>query len=236
MVKIAVSVVAFLAAVASAYTKADMSVGPSGNSIETPKKNQQVTAGKTFDVTWDVTSKGTVTLYLCVGLSDNCVNQDVPFADQVANSGTFSWSVPTTLAPSTTEGFGYGVMIISDQDNKIYNWSPQFGISNAGYSASSSSSSASYSASSSASGSGYATTSSYSAKSTYVSATGGYNSTVVQPTGTMTVPSTLQSYTASTPTGSSTGTGSPAQSTGAAGMLQVGFGAVFGGVIAALAL
>lgn len=75
-----------------------------------------------------------MTLYLCIGPSTNCQTQDVPFADHVENSGTYSWTPPPTLAP--TEGKGYGIQLVVDEGPYYgqYQYTPQFGVTNNKYS------------------------------------------------------------------------------------------------------
>ncbi|CAD0114955.1 unnamed protein product [Aureobasidium uvarum] len=132
-----------------------------------------ITAGKTFDVKWNPTTSGTVSIILRSGASNN-LTPGVYVAQGLSNSGTYSWSVPSDI----TRGSDYALEIVDDQDTSKVNYTPQFvidstntvasstsyisqsasassaassGISSANSSASKASSSASASASSSAS-------------------------------------------------------------------------------------
>jgi Ser-Thr-rich glycosyl-phosphatidyl-inositol-anchored membrane family len=157
-----------------------------------------------------------VTLLLLRGPSTNVV-PILTIAETIPNTGSYVWSsVPTDLEPDTT---GYGIQLIVEGSG-AYQYSPQCGVQNDGYTGSSSSSSSIISMSSSTSvdhGSDYHTSSppstytlvsASSASSTtssmiYVTyktapsspaGTGGANFSVpvLTPTNSMSVPATLQ--------------------------------------------
>ena len=105
---------------------------------------------QSFNITWNPTTSGTVTLVLLKGPSTNAVPQ-YAIAEKIENSGSYLWTPATNLAP--TGNTGYGIELIVDSNGQ-YQYSTQFGISNAEYSSSSSSSSASSTSASASSSSG----------------------------------------------------------------------------------
>ncbi|KAF2168389.1 hypothetical protein M409DRAFT_21140 [Zasmidium cellare ATCC 36951] len=128
---------ACLAPLAAAYTqpKGD---APEGNPISQPGLNSIVPVGEGFTITWDPTTKGTVTLVLLKGPSSNAVPQ-YPIVEKTDNDGSYVWTPSKDLAPS--EGAeGYGIQLIDDATGQ-YQYTTQFGISNPDYKAGSSSSS-----------------------------------------------------------------------------------------------
>jgi Ser-Thr-rich glycosyl-phosphatidyl-inositol-anchored membrane family len=157
-----------------------------------------------------------VTLLLLRGPSANVV-PILTIAETTPNTGSYVWSsVPTDLEPDTT---GYGIQLIVEGSG-AYQYSPQCGVQNDGYTGSSSSSSSSITMSSSTSvdGSGYytssppstytlisaSTASSTTSSMSYITyttapsspaGTGGANFSVpvLTPTNSMSVPAKLQS-------------------------------------------
>jgi len=117
---------AVLASLASAYTT-PVGANPSGNPILTPGLQQQVPIGKPFEITWNPTSSGTVTLVLLRGPSNN-VQPLFPIVEKIPNTGSYSWTPPTSLTPDTTH---YGIQLIQDS-NGVYQYSTQFGLSGDG--------------------------------------------------------------------------------------------------------
>lgn len=102
--------------------------------------NQIVPAGVPFTITWQPTSTGPISLVLLRGPSTNvlpiaCINESIP------NSGSLSWTPPTSLEPDVTH---YGLQIIDDGTGD-YQYSTQFGISNPAYGQSTTTSSSSQS-------------------------------------------------------------------------------------------
>ena len=232
------SLIALLAGLAVAQKHEPTGAEPVGNPITRPL-NEVVPAGKAFEITWDPTTTGTVSLVLLKGPSTNAVK----FADIVQgipNSGKFTWTPSTDLAP-TVDAHGYGIQLVDDATGQ-YQYSTQFGISNDKAPVSSSASAATdY-------GNGYPTPSSSipsyesskpAANSTAIYtpitsshpvASTGYpvsNTSIIYPTKSMSVPSSLKTSATggSVPSASST-TSSPPQSTGAAGSLRAGLGLV----------
>ena len=128
------SVLGVLAAAITAVSAYTTPVGsPSGNAIYTPGLNQVVPAGKPFEITWNPTTAGTITLVLLRGPSTNAVPQ-YAIVEKIANSGKYSWTPSTALVPDVSN---YGIQLIDDATGQ-YQYSTQFGISNAAYASSSS--------------------------------------------------------------------------------------------------
>jgi hypothetical protein len=250
------SVFAALAASVSAYTQPDYSQAPTGNPIYTPGLSQQVPVGSPFEITWDPTTPGTVSLVLLRGPS-NDVQPLYPIAEKIANTGKFVWTPSTELQNDVTH---YGLLLVDDATGQ-YQWSTQFGIKNtAAPEASSSSSSSSPSSSSSSSASVVESSTSAAAPSAtetlvpivattticpesetaqssaattpaFAAGTGSASVPVVSPTNTPYVPTTLSSV---KPAASAT---APPTFPGAADRNMVSFGGVaaIAGVAALLA-
>ena len=100
---------AALSSLASAYTQ-PKGASPSGNSIYEPGLNSLVPVGKAFTITWEPTTKGAVSLLLCKGPSTNCVITQT-LADSIENSGSFSWTPSSDLAPSQPTGYGIQLVV-----------------------------------------------------------------------------------------------------------------------------
>ncbi|KAF2458450.1 Ser-Thr-rich glycosyl-phosphatidyl-inositol-anchored membrane family-domain-containing protein [Lineolata rhizophorae] len=126
-----------LATLASGYTQ-PVGDSPSGNPIYKPGLDEIVPVGEPYEITWDPTTEGTVTLLLLRGPSENILPL-YPIVEEVENTGTYSWTPSADLEPDTTH---YGIQLICDSDGS-YQYTSQFGISNPDYSGSSSSSSSS---------------------------------------------------------------------------------------------
>ncbi|KAL1981475.1 hypothetical protein VTN96DRAFT_2647 [Rasamsonia emersonii] len=116
-----------LAALASAYTQPDYSKPPTGNPIYTPGLNQQVPVGSPFEITWQPTTPGTVSLVLLRGPSTNVVPL-YAIAENIPNTGKFSWTPSTQLQNDVTH---YGLLLVDDATGQ-YQYSTQFGIKNPG--------------------------------------------------------------------------------------------------------
>lgn len=114
---------AALASTATAYTK-PQGDNPSGNPISHPTLHEVVPAGTPYDITWQPTSEGSVTLLLLRGPSTNVVPL-YPIVENIPNTGSYSWTPDMALEADTT---GYGIQLIQDS-NGIYQYSTQFGIS-----------------------------------------------------------------------------------------------------------
>lgn len=141
--KTPILLLASLARLAQSYTTP--TTGPEGNAITRPLL-EIVPVGEPFEVTWDPTTKGTVTLVLLRGPSEN-VQPLYAIAEKIANNGKFEWTPKDDLEPDTTH---YGLQIIDDATGQ-YQWSTQFGIKNDDYSSSSSGSASTTAASKTAS-------------------------------------------------------------------------------------
>ncbi|KAI9884007.1 MAG: UDP-glucose-4-epimerase [Watsoniomyces obsoletus] len=127
---------ATLATLAGAWTTP---VGnPSGNPISSPTLGEIVPVGKPYNIKWNPTSTGTVTILLLRGPSTNVVPL-YAIAEKIDNSGSYSWTPSTSLEADTSR---YGIQLIQDKDG-VFQYSTQFGISGGSGTSSSSSSSAS---------------------------------------------------------------------------------------------
>ncbi|MCJ1464094.1 hypothetical protein MMC07_002706 [Pseudocyphellaria aurata] len=119
---------AVLAGIASACSQLPVGSNPSGNPINLPTLNQVVPAGKPFTISWNPTTPGKVSIVLLRGPSENVIPIDC-LADSIANTGTFSWTPSTSLTPDVTH---YGLQIVVTGTGQ-FQYSTQFGISNAGF-------------------------------------------------------------------------------------------------------
>jgi Ser-Thr-rich glycosyl-phosphatidyl-inositol-anchored membrane family len=151
----AAKLISGFAAIAYAYTQ-PASGDPSGNPIIHPGLGELIPAGTTYDITWTPTTQGTfqqfpiririgppfsltiippgnISLLLLRGPSTNVVPIDT-IVDSVANTGSYSWNVPSTLVPDTTH---YGIELIVEGTGQ-YQYSPQCGVSNSAVSSSAS--------------------------------------------------------------------------------------------------
>ncbi|KAE9974088.1 hypothetical protein EG328_004020 [Venturia inaequalis] len=228
------------------------------NPIALPSLGQNVPVGAPFTITWTPTTKGTVSIQLLKGPSTNVVPLGPQIVSGIANTGTYSWTPSSDLVQSL--GSGYGLQLISDIDG-TFQYSVQFGISNAAPASSSVAAPSSAPATSAPASSaaptapggdyGYAAPAAPSAPSNattsflpsvtiskYVVASTGYplgNSSDVHPTGSLTVPNSLKPTTKATASTAAAANSSAATSkplaTGAASQL----GMSFGGAVIALA-
>ncbi|KAL3417641.1 hypothetical protein PVAG01_10651 [Phlyctema vagabunda] len=196
-----------------------------------------ITAGQPFDITWAPSTGDvqTVTLILRQGDPNN-LNTVTTIAAGIENTGSFSWTPPTTLV----NGDGYAFEIQNDLNPAINNYSNQFSISSPNTVTPSSTAAASTSSSA-------VTSTSVSASTTTGSTTGtstvSNDSTTSTGTSTGATTGTSSSTTVRTTTtrSSSSGTSSASSaptvsSINAAGSLKVGTGmlAVVGAVMVAL--
>jgi len=100
---------------------------PEGNPIALPGLNTIVPAGQSYEIKWDPTTKGTVSLILLKGPADNLQFVNA-IAEKIENDGSYSWTPSTSLVAS--EGAkGYGIQLIDDATGQ-YQYTTQFGISN----------------------------------------------------------------------------------------------------------
>lgn len=98
-----------LAPLASAYTqpKGD---SPSGNAVYTPTLDALVLAGSPYNITWDPTTTGEISILLCKGPSTNCVIT-ATLADSIKNVGYYLWTPSTDLEPSQPTGYGIELVV-----------------------------------------------------------------------------------------------------------------------------
>ncbi|MCJ1291705.1 hypothetical protein MMC34_003250 [Xylographa carneopallida] len=116
---------AALAGIASAWTTPTSA--DTGNSFYTPGLNQIVPVGAPFNVTWNPTTNGTVDLVLCHGPSSACIDM-FAIATNIPNTGSYLWIPSLSIQPDTSN---YGIQLIVDATG-AYQYTDQFGISNAG--------------------------------------------------------------------------------------------------------
>jgi len=231
---------ATFAALASAYVSPGTSQCTDGcNPIAKPGLNEVVSAGSAYTITWGPTTTGTVTIVLEKGPSTN-IQPLYAIAEKIANTGTFTWTPATDLEP--TGDSGYGLQIVNDADG-TYQWSTQFGISNAGYVAGGASSSVSSAAASSlapASSSAYGaplsngTISSAAATSVVAAPTGYSNATAAITSAALTTGASSTLSTASVTAATTASSSTP--SNGAVAMGASVGGAFFALIAAAFAL
>ncbi|KAL9100741.1 MAG: hypothetical protein Q9163_003926 [Psora crenata] len=105
--------------------KPNTSLNPSGNSINTPGLASQVPVGIPYDITWQPTTSGTVSIVLLRGPSENVAPLEC-IVDSVPNTGTYTWTPSTSLENDSSR---YGIQIVVDGSGE-YQYSTQFGISN----------------------------------------------------------------------------------------------------------
>ncbi|TID16154.1 hypothetical protein E2P81_ATG09011 [Venturia nashicola] len=110
------------------------------NPIALPSLGQNVPVGAPFIITWTPTTKGTVSIQLLKGPSTNVLPIGPQIVSGIANTGSYSWTPSSDLEQSL--GSGYGLQLISDMDG-TFQYSVQFGISNAAPSSSNTSASSS---------------------------------------------------------------------------------------------
>ncbi|MDI1490084.1 MAG: hypothetical protein OHK93_001284 [Ramalina farinacea] len=120
----------------SCQHKSDITKQPSGNPIATPGSTSEVPVGVPYDIAWQNTTTGAVSLVLLRGPSTNAVDF-LCIVDSIPNSGRYSWTPPTSLENDVSH---YGIKIVVDATGD-YQYSTQFGIVNDGSKSQSSSSS-----------------------------------------------------------------------------------------------
>jgi hypothetical protein len=118
-----ITVAAALVSVAAAWTTP---VGePKGNPITEPGAQTIVKAGEPFEIKWNPTTTGTVTLLLLRGPSTNVVPL-YAIVEKTPNSGSYKWTPSTSLEDDVTH---YGIQLIDDATGQ-YQYTTQFGVSN----------------------------------------------------------------------------------------------------------
>lgn len=120
-----VSILSALAAAVSAATTPDYTKGPSGNPIALPGLNDQVPVGQPYQIKWQPTTPGDVSIWLLRGPSNN-VKPIATIANNIPNNGEFTWTPSTSLENDVTH---YGLIIIVEGTGQ-YQYSTQFGIKN----------------------------------------------------------------------------------------------------------
>ncbi|OJI97769.1 hypothetical protein ASPVEDRAFT_79459 [Aspergillus versicolor CBS 583.65] len=96
------------------------------NAFNIPKDGYEFTAGESTTLKWAPSTEGTVTLRLQRGdVFDSSTGTVI--ASNIANSGSYTWSVPKDIA----EHGDYTVEIVSDSDPDSSNYLPQFSVQGA---------------------------------------------------------------------------------------------------------
>ncbi len=111
-VSVSLFVAAGLASLASAFTTPVS--GPEGNPISKPGLQEAVPVCKPYQITWDPTTEGTVTIVLLRGPSENIVPL-YPIVERVENTGSYSWTPKYDLEDDVTH---YGLQIIVDSNGQ----------------------------------------------------------------------------------------------------------------------
>ncbi|KAE8150993.1 Ser-Thr-rich glycosyl-phosphatidyl-inositol-anchored membrane family-domain-containing protein [Aspergillus avenaceus] len=177
---LALSAIATLAAAAS-----------SANPFKIPSEGYSFESGQSTTLNWTPTSSGTITLKLQWG-SVMTSNTGTTIAKNIANSGSYTWSVPSNLAAQPD----YTVEIIDDDDTSQSNYLPRFTVAGA---------------------TDVATTASSTSTASTSSSTGSSSTESMTESKTTTTGSSTQTPTTlSTVTGTTSGSSSTASSTGAA--------------------
>lgn len=123
-----------IAALSLAYTPPNYNQPASGNPINSPTLGELVIAGQEYTIKWGPTTAGPVSLVLVCGPSTNVVPCGT-IVENIDNTGSYAWNVPTSLAPGTA---GYGILLVAP--NGAYQYSTQFGVTNDAFSGSATSS------------------------------------------------------------------------------------------------
>ncbi|KAF3914556.1 hypothetical protein ABW21_db0200746 [Orbilia brochopaga] len=107
------------------------------NPVYKPNQGDVIPAGKPYEITWGPSEAGTVSIILLRGPATNILPL-YPIVEKIPNKGSYTWTPSTDLVPDVTR---YGIQVINDANGQ-YQYSTQFGISNANYVSSASSSAA----------------------------------------------------------------------------------------------
>ncbi|OJJ63187.1 hypothetical protein ASPSYDRAFT_86829 [Aspergillus sydowii CBS 593.65] len=96
------------------------------NAFNIPKDGYEFTAGESTTLTWAPSTEGTVSLKLQRGDTFDSTT-GTTIASNIANSGSYTWSVPKDIA----DHGDYTVEIISDSNPDATNYLPQFSVQGA---------------------------------------------------------------------------------------------------------
>ncbi|KAL4951321.1 Ser-Thr-rich glycosyl-phosphatidyl-inositol-anchored membrane family-domain-containing protein [Aspergillus filifer] len=96
------------------------------NPFNIPSEGYSFTAGESTTLSWEPTTEGTVTLKLQWG-SQFTSSTGTTIASNIANSGSYTWDVPSDI----TDHSDYTVEIISDSDSDDNNYLPRFTVAGA---------------------------------------------------------------------------------------------------------
>ncbi|RVD85548.1 uncharacterized protein DFL_003868 [Arthrobotrys flagrans] len=116
-----------ISASALAYTT-PTTFNVTSNPVGTPNTANIVPVGTPFEITWQPTESGTVTILLLRGPSTNILPL-YPIVEKIPNTGSYQWTPKADLEPDTTH---YGIQIIIDANGQ-YQYSTQFGVANPNY-------------------------------------------------------------------------------------------------------
>ncbi|KAJ5612638.1 cell wall protein [Penicillium lagena] len=175
----------------------------SDNSFNNPAGGYKFTAGQTTTLTWEADTPGTVSLLLQQAGGVTTAESGMAIASNIANSGTYSWSVPADLVA----GQEYTIEIIDDANENDYNFLPIFTVAGAtGAASTTAASSSSAPTSTSASASTTSTSSSTASTSATTQTTMSTMSTMssMSSMSSMSTMSTAATGSSHTPTKSST--------------------------------
>ncbi|KAJ5825751.1 cell wall protein [Penicillium riverlandense] len=189
--------------IATALFAALATAQSSDNSFNNPAGGYTFTAGQTTTLTWKADTPGTVSLRLQQAGGVTTADSGVAIASNIANSGTYSWSVPADLIP----GQQYTIEIIDDADENDYNFLPKFTVAGATGAASSTPASSSSSPTSTS-----ASTTSTSSSTASTSATTHTTHTTHTTMSTMSTATTGSSHTSTKSSISESASMTPSQS------------------------
>jgi hypothetical protein len=90
---------------------------------------ETVPAGKAYNIKWDATTNGTLTISLTFGPYLK-MQQIATIAKGIENTGSLTWTPNLTLQDSTDDSALYGLHLIPDETPDKDQWSDRFKISN----------------------------------------------------------------------------------------------------------
>ncbi|KAE8390713.1 hypothetical protein ETB97_001260 [Aspergillus alliaceus] len=96
------------------------------NPFNIPSEGYSFEAGQPTTLSWDPTTSGTVSLKLQWGAVLTS-NTGTTIANNIANSGSFTWTPPANLAAQPD----YTIEILSDDDKSQVNYLPRFAVAGA---------------------------------------------------------------------------------------------------------
>ncbi|KAG9827376.1 hypothetical protein KCU98_g19171, partial [Aureobasidium melanogenum] len=186
-----------------------------------------ITAGKTFDIKWNPTTGGTVSLILRSGANNN-LTPGVYVAQGISNSGSYSWSVPDDI----TRGSDYALEIVDDQDTSKTNYTPQFVIDSTNTVASSTSYISQSASASSAASSGVSSANSSASKASSSASSSASSASSSASSAASSASKSMSSMTSSAASKASSSTSAAPTSTGGAMASAIPYGLLALGALA----